>query len=215
MAEFVRRERTAKRLVATLDSDAIVRLVAFKPTREATVNKNHLDGPCRGQKTFAWWRIHALACALLDTGCRVQELLGARVEHFDFEDLLVTVVGKGDKQRRIPFSHDLRRILYRYLEHRQRLGISPNEPLMFPVHEGGAWEQRNALRSLYALERRLGLKRFGFHRLRHTLPRSISVAEATWSGSPARLGTRKSPRRCAICTCSPRISPQVTRGFQS
>jgi integrase/recombinase XerD len=161
-------QKEEKRLVATLDSDAIIRLVAFKPPREATANPNHLDGPRRGQKAFAWWRIHALACALLDTGCRVQELLDTRVEHFHFEDLLVTVVGKGDKQRRIPFSQDLRRILYRYLEHRQRLGISPNEPLMFPVHEGGLWDQRNALRSLYALERRLGLKRFGFHRLRHT-----------------------------------------------
>jgi integrase/recombinase XerD len=71
------------------------------------VNRKHLDGPRKGQKAFAWWRIHALACALLDTGCRIQELLDARVEDFHFDDLLVTVIGKGDKQRRIPISADL------------------------------------------------------------------------------------------------------------
>ena len=39
---------------------------------------------------------------------------------------------------------------------------------MFPDHEGGPWDQRNALRSFYALQNRVGLKRVGFHRLRHT-----------------------------------------------
>jgi hypothetical protein len=27
------------------------------------------------REAFAWWRIHALVCTLLDTGCRVQEVL--------------------------------------------------------------------------------------------------------------------------------------------
>jgi integrase/recombinase XerD len=107
-------------------------------------------------------------CAILDTGCRVQELLDARVEDFNFDDLLVNVVGKGDKERRIPFSVDLRRILYRYREASERMGPDRKEPLMFPAHEGGAWDQRNALRSFYLLQDRLGLKRVGFHRLRHT-----------------------------------------------
>jgi integrase/recombinase XerD len=39
---------------------------------------------------------------------------------------------------------------------------------MFPQHQGGGWDQRNALRSFYAFQNRLGLKRVGFHRLRHT-----------------------------------------------
>lgn len=160
--------KAEKRLIATLEMEAISAIVSFRPPTAVTVNLKHADGPRKGQKAFAWWRIHALTCTLLDTGCRVQELLDARVEDFDFDDLLLTVVGKGDKQRRIPFSVDLRRILFRYRDERGRFGISANEPLMFPVHEGGSWDQRNALRAFYLLQKRLDLEPVGFHRLRHT-----------------------------------------------
>ena len=51
--------------------------------------------PRRGQKAFALWRVHALVCTLLDTGCRIDELLTA---NFDQDDLLLTVIGEGDKQ---------------------------------------------------------------------------------------------------------------------
>jgi site-specific recombinase XerD len=38
---------------------------------------------------------------------------------------------------------------------------------MFPSDGGGQWNQRNALRSFYLFQDRLGLRRVGFHRLRH------------------------------------------------
>ena len=160
--------KVEKRLVDTLDADTIRAIVNFKLPTTVTANKKHLDGPRKGQKAFAWWRVHALACSLLDTGCRIRELLDSRVEDFDFDDLLVTVIGKGDKQRRIPFSVDLRRILFRYVESRERCGVPAKEPLMFPSHSGGSWDQQNALGSLYLFQDKLAIKRFGFHRLRHT-----------------------------------------------
>ena len=141
----LRAPRFEKRLIATLDTDSIRKLISFKP---------------RGRLTS--WRIHALVCALLDTGCRVTELLDARVEDFDFDDLLLTVIGKGNKQRRIPFSIELRKILYRYSQ------VRGNTERMFPAQDGGRWIRRNALRSFYLFQDRLGLKRVGFHRLRHT-----------------------------------------------
>jgi integrase/recombinase XerD len=78
----------------------------------------------------------------------------------------LTVVGKGDKERRIPFSIELRRILFRYGQARERIGV-PGD-LMFPSDRGSEWNQRNALRSFYLFQRRLGVTRVGFHRLRHT-----------------------------------------------
>jgi site-specific recombinase XerD len=133
--------KVEKRLVETLDADTIRAIVNFKLPTRVTVNKKNLDGPRKGQKSFALWRVHALACSLLDTGCRIRELLDARVQDFDFDDLLVTVIGKGDKQRRIPFSVELRRILFRYVECRERFGLPAKEPLMFPSHSGGSWDQ--------------------------------------------------------------------------
>jgi integrase len=37
--------------------------------------------------------VHALAITILDTGCRIDELLTARTTAFDFDDLLLTVTG--------------------------------------------------------------------------------------------------------------------------
>ena len=52
---------------------------------------------------------------LLDTGCRIDEVLSLRVEDCDMDNLLLTVNGKGRKQRRVPFSFELRRVLSRYV----------------------------------------------------------------------------------------------------
>jgi site-specific recombinase XerD len=160
--------KVEKRLVATIDADTIRALVGYRPPTWVTVSKKHENGPRKGQKAFALWRVHALVCTLLDTGCRIDEVLTALTTDFDQDDRLLTVIGKGDKQRRIPFSIEPRRILFRYLQNRERLGTT--DALMFPSDAGGRWDQRNALRSLYLFQRRLGVKRASFHRLRHTFP---------------------------------------------
>jgi integrase/recombinase XerD len=64
-------------------------------------------------------RLHLLMLILLDTGCRISEALSVRVSDLDFDNLLVTLDGKGRKQRVVPFSFELRRTLYRYAESRK------------------------------------------------------------------------------------------------
>jgi len=59
-------------------------------------------------KDFAHWRVYAVVSAILDTGCRIEELLTARVSDFDLDNLLLTVCGKGRKERRVTFSIELR-----------------------------------------------------------------------------------------------------------
>jgi integrase/recombinase XerD len=83
--------RLERRLVQTIDVPGLRLLLAYRP---------------RG---FAELRVHTVACAILDTGCRIDELLSARATAFDLDDLLLTVVGKGDKERRVPFSLELRK----------------------------------------------------------------------------------------------------------
>jgi len=93
-------------------------------------------------------------------------VLNTRVTDFDLDNLLLTVYGKGRKERRVPFSIELRKVLFRFGQFKERSEIT--SPLMFPAREGGKWEQRNALRSHYCLLKRLGLPQSGFHLLRHT-----------------------------------------------
>jgi integrase/recombinase XerD len=93
-------------------------------------------------------------------------VLSARSADFDFDNLLLTVYGKGRKERRVPLGIELRKLLFRFCQFKERAGIRSD--LMFAAREGGRWEQRNALRSYYCLLRRLGLPQSGFRLLRHT-----------------------------------------------
>jgi integrase/recombinase XerC len=49
-------------------------------------------------------RNRALLALMFDTGLRRSEICGLRVADVDMDNQLVTVIGKGDKQRRVPFS---------------------------------------------------------------------------------------------------------------
>ena len=117
-------------------------------------------------KGFVACRLHAVIAFVLDTGVRIDEALTLRVSNVDYDNLLVTVFGKGRKERRIPFSFELRTVLFRY--ERVRSVHCPRCELLFPARTGTEWEQRNSLRGLHLLEDKLGLPRFGWHRLRHT-----------------------------------------------
>ncbi len=56
-------------------------------------------------------RIHAIVCLLLDTGIRIDEALTLTRSKIDFDSLMITVSGKGSKERVVPISLELRRIL--------------------------------------------------------------------------------------------------------
>lgn len=156
--------RLEKRFVKILDEAALRALITFRP------------------KGYPQWRVHTAACAILDTGCRINEVLTARVRDFDFDNLLLTVVGKGDKQRIVPISFELRKQLITFGQVRERHEVPAGE-WMFPARDGGRWHQRNALRSYYLLLRRPGLPRTGFHRLRHT----AATEYLTHAGDVVRL----------------------------
>jgi integrase/recombinase XerD len=144
----LRPQRLEKRIIRTHDQVSLKAMLGVRP------------------KTFAHWRVYALVSTILDTGCRIEEVLGASVRDFDFDNLLLTVTGKGRKERRVPFSTELRKVLFRFGQFKERSGVASH--LMFPAREGGRWEQRNALRSYYCLLKRLRLPQSGFHLLRHT-----------------------------------------------
>jgi len=65
-------------------------------------------------QSFCGRRLHLLALIMLDTGCRISEALALRVQDCDLDNLLFTLTGKGAKQRKVPFSFELRKVLYRY-----------------------------------------------------------------------------------------------------
>jgi len=60
-------------------------------------------------------RLHLILLFLFDTGARIGEVLKVRVSDINLDDLLVTLDGKGSKQRVVPFSFELRKAIHRYV----------------------------------------------------------------------------------------------------
>ncbi len=55
-----------------------------------------------------------LVCLLADSGARISEALGPKWTEVNFDDCLMTLHGKGDKTRIVPFSQELRRLLWKF-----------------------------------------------------------------------------------------------------
>lgn len=134
-------------VLPTFTDAQVKRLVAWKP---------------KGQYQR---RLHLVILLLLDTGCRISEALSLRVSDVNFEDLLVTLDGKGRKQRVVPFSFELRKALFRYIgEYRKP------DSLLFASRTETTWSRRNVLRDVKLLCLKLGFTApcRTLHAFRHT-----------------------------------------------
>jgi integrase/recombinase XerD len=105
-------------------------------------------------------RIHRILLFLLDTGVRIEEALGLVAGKLDFDNLLVTVIGKGNKERVIPFSLELRKVLYKHVP-------KLDNELVFCNRHGGKLSYNNLRRDFNNLMDKLGIKTDGtFHNCR-------------------------------------------------
>ena len=111
-------------------------------------------------------RLHLLVLILLDTGCRISEALTLKVREMDLDNMLVTLDGKGRKQRIVAFSFELRRVLHRYITDFNR---KPDALLLASRNETQLG-RRVMLRDVKLLCKRLGFKPPGrtLHAFRHT-----------------------------------------------
>jgi integrase/recombinase XerD len=137
--------KTEKKVIATFTRPQVDSFLLWKP------------------RTFPDFRLHALLTLLLDTGLRIREAVELRREEIDFENLLVKVRGKGQKQRMVPISFELRKVLFRWLgKHKFAL--------VFPTSQGTTLDRSDLLHKLKLVGRHLGIAgvRVSFHTFRHT-----------------------------------------------
>ncbi|MGB6774897.1 MAG: site-specific integrase [Terriglobales bacterium] len=112
-------------------------------------------------------RLHLIILFLIDTGARISEALGLRVRDVDLDNLLVTLDGKGRKQRVVPFSLELRKILYRYISDLNR----KPESLLMATRNETMLGRRVVLRDVKLLCKRIGFEPPArtVHATRHTM----------------------------------------------
>ena len=141
----VPRLKEEQKILITFSTDQVARIVSGKPS-----GRNET-------------RARMASITALDTGMRIQELLNLRRADADFDNLLFRVHGKGNKQRLVPMSIELRKLLFRYLSQHQFDRV-------FATARGTSPTQRNLSRDFKLFCSRLAITgvRVSFHTLRHT-----------------------------------------------
>ena len=107
---------------------------------------------------------------LYGTGIRVGELVGLDVDDVDLGSNVLRVVGKGDKERRVPFGIPARRAVTAWLEGgRPRLVTAQSGPALLLGRRGGRADQRQIRAVVHELLRHVpDAPDLGPHGLRHS-----------------------------------------------
>jgi integrase/recombinase XerD len=132
-------------VLVTFSSEQVSRLIHCKP-----IGRNQS-------------RVCALALTALDSGLRINELLSLSRKDVNLDSLTLLVQGKGNKQRVVPMSIELRKVLYRHL-------TSHQHNLVFCTKEGRKLLHGNVRRDFQIVCRKVGIAgvRCSFHTLRHS-----------------------------------------------
>jgi integrase/recombinase XerD len=136
-----------QRVLPTFDGAHVTRLMHWRP------------------RSTPQHRLQALVATLCDTGARIDEILSLRWEDVDFDNLLLTLHGKGRKDRKTPMSLELRKRLFLRQRKSERKG-----GLVFGTRGGTKQGRRNVLRDVKILCRELGFEPPArtLHSFRHT-----------------------------------------------
>ncbi|MCH6469950.1 tyrosine recombinase XerC [Sinomonas terrae] len=111
----------------------------------------------------------ALAELLYATGIRVSELVGLEIDDVDLYARTVRVLGKGNKQRTVPFGVPAANAVVRWLGARSALVTQDSGSALFLGRRGGRLGQRQARETIDAALKSLGdTAASGPHALRHT-----------------------------------------------
>ena len=149
--ELVERPRRERYLIRPLSADQALSLIAMPDTTRT-------DG----------LRDRAMIMLMLDSGLRISEALWLEAGRIDWKNRTLTVMGKGRKERVVPFSAETGQALLEYAEARER---GPIQAPQFLLGRTGKRFCRNKARKLV---RRYGKKagiegvRISPHTLRHT-----------------------------------------------
>ncbi|WP_130414059.1 tyrosine-type recombinase/integrase [Xylanimonas ulmi] len=162
-------------------SDASVRLASPKvprvlPTVLTTEAAGRMLDTARddalaatGDDRPAVLRAWAAAELLYGSGVRVGELVAVDVHDVDVGERLVRVLGKGGKERVVPFGVPAARAVTAWLdEGRPAIASAASGPALLVGDRGGRWGQRQAREAIHRLAARAGVDDVAPHALRHS-----------------------------------------------
>ncbi len=141
--------RTTKKLRLPLTQDDVSKLLSVP-----------------NKKTFCGFRDYVLLVMFLDTGLRLNEVLTMKMSDANFEEATFVVMGKGRKERKVPFGQTLKGLLIRYLQLR---GNIPTQELFFVNQFGQRLTARRIQQYVKQYAKKAGIQKpVHPHILRHT-----------------------------------------------
>ena len=150
--------------------NVLARLRSPKATRKvmATLSETEINRILSSieQDTLSGYRNTAVILLFLDTGLRCAELVGLRMDDLFLADQCLKVMGKGQKERIVPFGDRTTRALLRYLNLRPQINGCNS---VFLNRDGGPFTE-NAVKMVFErLAKKAGVPRLHIHLLRHTM----------------------------------------------
>ena len=137
-----------------------------------------------GQRKFTDFRNGTIFRLMYDTGLRLSEVAGLDAGKIDLGQRLMYVLGKGQKERWVPFSDSTKQCLWEYMKKRASR-VSENESALFITRSGKRMTPRGIQVMFRRLADEVGLDdvRLSAHTLRH--PFALSWIET--GGDPFSL----------------------------
>lgn len=147
--------KSAKRLPETLGVDQLNRLLA-QPEDDPLAHRDH-----------------AMMELLYGCGLRLSELTGLNMADIDWQQQVLTVMGKGNKQRRVPFGKKALEALNTWMTARAPL-LKQEQPALFLSKNGQRVGNRNVQQRLKNRALKQGLNGNAYpHMLRHSFASHI------------------------------------------
>jgi site-specific recombinase XerD len=110
----------------------------------------------------------ALLVVFLDSGLRISELCGLKHEHTHIEEDYLKVMGKGSKERVVPFGGLTQKMLFRYIIHFRPKPLVANDDFLFLSLDGEPLRPNAVKLLLKRWGKKAGVPRLHAHLCRHT-----------------------------------------------
>ncbi|MCL0053104.1 tyrosine-type recombinase/integrase [Dehalococcoidales bacterium] len=113
-------------------------------------------------------RDYAILILLLDTGLRCSELTSFQLNDINIENGYLKVMGKGGKERIVPFGASAQKALLRYLLHFRPEPFNPAVQNFFLTLDGKPLTKNSVKMIFRRIAKKSGIKRLHPHLCRHT-----------------------------------------------
>ena len=94
---------------------------------------------------------------MIDNGMRISEVVSIQISDIDLLRCRVKIIGKGNKERIVPFTKPTRKELLKYIEHHRNNLCKLDSSYLFPASDGNHVSVKSIQQAISRLSKKAGL----------------------------------------------------------